>query len=135
MSAMSNAIVNGAAVDVSDPATAANVQGFVSKLTAATAPSAQATYADYAGSHAGLVDGLHASRESEVSSVIGVETYSHAAGVYQTGSGESGSEALMRRSMSCMASSYIPAAAGTPLTQSANIYHAAGTRPGRTAAG
>ena len=130
MSAMSNAIVNGAAVDASDAATAANVQGFVSKLSAATAPTAQATYTDYAGSHAGLVDGIHAENEMQVSSVIGVATYTHAAGVYQTGSGESGSEALMRRSMSCMASSYIPAATGTPLTQSANIYHAAGPNGG-----
>ena len=129
-SAMSNAIINGAAVDASDPATAANVQGFLSKITAPTAPAAEATYADYAGSHAGLVDGLHASREGEVSSVIGVASYTHAASVYQAGSGESGSEALMRRSMSCMASSYIPAATGTPLVQNGNIYHAMGPNGG-----
>ena len=127
-SAMSNAIINGAAVDATDAATAANVEGFISKLTAPTAPSAEATYADYAGSHAALVDGLHASREGEVSSVIGVASYTHAAGVYQSGSGESGSEALMRRSMSCMASSYIPAAVSN--VQNGNIYHAMGPNGG-----
>ena len=116
-SAMSNAIINGLAVDSSDAATAANVQGFLSKIAAPSAPSAEAAYADYAGSHATLVDGLHASREGEVSSVIGVASYAHAASVYQAGSGESGSEALMRRSAGCMASSYIPAATGTPLVQ------------------
>ena len=130
MSAMSNAIINGAAVDANDAATAANVEGFLSKLSAPTAPSAEAAYADYAGSHAALVDGLHASREGEVSSVIGVASYAHAASVYQAGSGESGSEALMRRSMSCMASSYIPAASGTPLVQDGNVYHAMGPNGG-----
>ena len=109
MSRMSNAIINGAAVDPNDAATAANVEGFISKLAAPTTPGAEAAYADYAGSHAALVDGLHASGEGDVSSVIGVASYAHAASVYQAGSGESGSEALMRRSMSCMASSYIPA--------------------------
>ena len=126
--AMSNAIINGAAVDPNDAATAANVEGFISKLAAPTTPGAEATFADYAGSHAALVDGLHASRESEVSSVIGVASYTHSATVYQTGSGESGSEALMRRSMSCMASSYIPAVSGT--VQNGNIYHAAGPNGG-----
>ena len=129
-SAMSNAIINGVAVDPNDASTAANVQGFVTKLTAPTAPSAEAAYADYAGSHAGLVDGLHASREGEVSSVIGVASYAHAASVYQAGSGESGSEALMRRSMSCMASSYIPVPAGSPLVQNGNIFHAMGPNGG-----
>ena len=129
-SAMSNAIINGAAVDANDAATAANVEGFLSKLAAPTAPSAQASYADYAGSHAALVDGLHASREGDVSSVIGVASYTHAASVYQAGSGESGSEGLMRRSMSCMASSYIPAPTGTPLLQDGNVYHAMGPNGG-----
>ena len=129
-SAMSNAIINGAAVDAGDAATAANVEGFISKLAAPTAPAAEAVYADYAGSHAALVDGLHASREGDVSSVIGVGSYTHAAAVYQAGSGESGTEALMRRSMSCMASSYIPAATGTPLVQNGNIYHAMGPNGG-----
>ena len=127
---MSNAIINGAAVDSSDSATAANVEGFVSKLTAPTAPTAEAAYADYAGSHAALVDGLHASREGEVMSVIGTASYQHAAAVYQAGSGESGSEALMRRSGGCMASSYIPAPAGANMTQNGNIYHAAGPNGG-----
>ena len=126
--AMSNAIINGAAVDPNDAATAANVEGFISKLAAPTTPGAEAAFADYAGSHAALVDGLHASRESEVSSVIGNQSYHHAASVYQTGSGESGSEALERRSMGCMSSSYIPAAVSN--VQDGNIYHAAGPNGG-----
>ena len=127
-SAMSNAIISGAAVDPNDAATAANVQGFLTKIAAPTAPAAEAVYADYAGSHAALVDGLHATREGEVSSVIGVSSYTHAASVYQAGSGESGSEALMRRSAGCMASSYIPAAVSN--VQNGNIYHAMGPNGG-----
>ena len=127
-SAMSNAIVNGSAVDPNDAATAANVEGFISKLAAPMAPAAEAVFADYAGSHAALVDGIYATREGEVSSVIGVASYVHAASVFQTGSGESGSEALMRRSLSCMASSYIPAVAG--MVQDGNIYHAMGPNGG-----
>ena len=104
--------------------------GFLTKLAAPTAPTAIAAYSDYAGSHAGGVDGIHASREGEVSSVIGVASYRHAATVYDAGSGESGSEALAKRGMSCMASSYIPAATGTPSVQNGNIFHAAGPNGG-----
>ena len=45
--------------------------GFLVKIAAPTDPSAETDYATYAGSHAGGVDGIHASREMEVSSVIG----------------------------------------------------------------
>ena len=104
--------------------------GFLVKIAAPTAPTAIATYSDFAGSHAQSVDGIHASREGEVSSVIGVASYRFAAGVYDAGSGESGTEALMKRGMSCMASSYIPAATGTPAVQNGNIFHAAGPNGG-----
>ena len=60
-------------------------------------------------------------------SVIGEETYKHAAGTYIAGSGESGSELLKRRSAGCMASSYLPDASG--MKQSA-ILHAAGPNGG-----
>ena len=97
MSAMSDAILNGAAVDPNDAATAANVTGFLTRIAAPTAPTAESAYADYAGSHATAVGGIHASMEREVSSVIGVASYTHSASVYQSGSGESGSEALTKR--------------------------------------
>ena len=60
--------------------------------------------------------------------MIGVASYTHAAGVYQTGSGESGTEALMRRSGGCRASSYIPAPVSD--VQDGNLYHAAGPNGG-----
>ena len=88
------------------------------------------TFTSYAGSHAEAIDGIHASMETEVSSVIGVASYRHAASVYQAGSGESGSEALKRRSMSCVASSYIPAPTGATLIQNGNIYHLGGPNGG-----
>ena len=67
--------------------------------------------------------------ETEVSSVIGTDVYRHAASVYQAGSGESGSEALKRRSMSCRASSYIPAATNAGQSKG-NIFHLAGPNGG-----
>ena len=102
-------------------------------LTAPTAPTAAATYADYAGSHAAGVDGIHASAEREVSSVIGVATYRHAAGVFQAEAVSRGSEALARRSARCMASSFVPAppASGDGANiQAGNVYHAAGPNGG-----
>ena len=128
--AMSDAILTGAVVDPNDAATAANVTGFLNRIAAPTDPAAESTYADYAGAHAGGVDGIHASMETEVSSVIGVASYTHSAGVYQSGSGESGSEALMKRGSSCMASSYVPAPAGVTMIQNGAIFHAAGPNGG-----
>ena len=104
--------------------------GFLEKIAAATAPAATSVFADYAGSHAVAVDGIHAEMETQVSSVVGVASYRHAASVYQAGSGESGSEAMQRRSMKCMASSYIPAPAGATLIQNGNIYHLGGPNGG-----
>ena len=125
---MSDLILNG------DEATnAQEPDGFLTTITAPSNPSAVATYADYAGVHASAVDGIHASREGEVSSVIGTASYKHAASVYQSGSGESGSEALMRRSAGCMASSFIPAAPDSgngANVQGGNILHAAGPNGG-----
>ena len=126
---MSDLILNG-----DESTNAHEPDGFLTKLgEPGITGIVQATYADYASSHAGSVDGIHASRETEVASVIGVASYAHAASVYQSGSGESGTEALMKRGMSCMASSFIPAAptsgdrAGI---QDGNIYHAAGPNGG-----
>ena len=106
----------------------ANIQGFIAKLGAATDLStAEATAADYGKLHALAVDGIHASSEMEVKGVIGDESYQHSAGVYISGSGESGSELLARRSGGCMASTYIPNKAS--MKQSA-ILHAAGMNGG-----
>ena len=102
--------------------------GFLTTLTAPADPTNESAYGDYARAHSLGVDGIHASMEGEVSSVIGVASYRHSAGVYNTGSGESGSEALKRRSMSCMASSYIPAAASD--IQNGNVFHSAGPNGG-----
>ena len=65
--------------------------------------------------------------ETEVGSVIGDETYKHAASVLAAGSGESGSELLRRRSAGCMASTYI----GNKASKKQNaILHAAGPSGG-----
>ena len=107
----------------------ARVRGFATAIAVPDDAAAVAAYADYAGVHAQAVDGIHATMESEVSSVIGVPVYKHAATVYQAGSGESGSEALKRRSMRCVASTYMGAAANSG-QHKLNILHAAGPNGG-----
>ena len=67
-SKMSDLIINGAAPTNANPQ---NVQGFLATITAPGDAGATATYADYAGSHASGIDGIHAEMETEVSSVIG----------------------------------------------------------------
>ena len=127
---MSDRILNGTAPTDANPE---RVRGFIAKLGAATDLSAaEATATDYGRLHSLAVDGIHATRETEVMSIIGDETYQHAAGVYIAGSGESGSELLSRRSGGCMASTYIPDKAN--MKQSA-ILHAAGPNGGGTMRG
>lgn len=121
---MNQQIVNGQTPDQSNPE---RVEGFLTALTGSDLASAEATAADYGRLHALAVDGIHASTETEVRSVIGDESYQHAAGVYIAGSGESGSELLSRRSGGCMASTYIPDAASM---KQAAILHAAGPNGG-----
>lgn len=126
-SKMSDLALNG-----DESTNAQEPDGFLTKLAAPTDPSMEAVFEDYAGSHAGAVDGIHAQTEMQVSSVIGVETYRHAAGVYRTNAGqESASEALKRRSAACLASSYIPVAQSD--IQNGNLYHAAGPNGGGAA--
>lgn len=124
-SAMSNLIVNGQAPTNANPQ---HVQGFLATIAAPDDAAATAEYADYAGAHAGGIDGIHAEMETEVSSVIGTDVYHHSATVFNEGSGESGTEALRRRSMSCRASTYIPAAAAGQ--SKGNLFHLAGSNGG-----
>ena len=125
-SKMSDLIINGVAPTNAAPQ---NVEGFLAEIAVPADAAATATFADYAGAHGAAIDGIHAEMETEVSSVIGTDVYAHAASVYQAGSGESGSEALKRRSMSCRASSYIPAAANTGQSKG-NLFHLAGSNGG-----
>ena len=110
--------------------------GFYEKIAAPDpAPSAIATYEDFAGSHALAVDGIHSQNEMEVSSVIGVASYQLAAKTFRSGAGsdEAASEALKRRSMMCVASSYVPAppdSGANQDVQSGNIFHASGPNGG-----
>ena len=121
---MSDLALNGdESTNAQDP------DGFYRKIAAPGDPAAEAKYADYAGTPAQAVDGIHASMETEVSCVIGVASYRHAAQVYQAGSGESGTEALLKRSMMCMASSFVPAPPASGI-QDGNIVHAAGPNGG-----
>ena len=108
MAAMSQIIVNGQASTTQNPQ---HIEGFLTRLNGADLSTAEATAADYGKLHALAVDGVHAGRETQVMSIIGDETYQHAAGVYIAGSGKSGSQLLMERSGGCMASTYIPNAA------------------------
>ena len=122
---MSDVAINGLTPTTQQPQ---RIEGFLTAISEPGDASAVSAFQDYAGSHAQNVDGLHAEMETEVSSVIATDVYKHAASVYQAGSGESGSEALMRRSMSCRASSYIPLAVS--MQSKGNLYHSAGPNGG-----
>ena len=117
---MSDSIINGLAPTNTNPH---YVQGFLTTLTGTDLSTAKAAFADYGRLHALGVDGIHAEMETQVMSVIGIKTYEEASGTYQSGSGESGSEALKRRSGGCIASSFIPAVAST---KQSCILHSAG---------
>ena len=105
------------------------MRGFNTAITEPGDAAAVAAYADYAGFHAAAVDGIHASMETEVQSVVPPDVYRHAATVYQAGSGESGSEALGRRSAGCMASPYV-AETGGGGQRKRNYLHAASANGG-----
>ena len=118
---MSNQILNG-----NETTNPEQVDGFLTTISAPSDPPAESAFADYAGSASQAVDGVHASSEGEVNCVIGVDSYRHAAAIYQTsGSGESASEALGRRSGLLMASSFVPEKKADKI-QNGNILHAAG---------
>ena len=119
-SKMSDLLING-----DEGTNSHEPDGFATTLDAPDNAAAVATFSDYAGMHALAVDGIHASMETEVSSVIGTDVYRHSASVYQSGSGESGSEALRRRGKSCVASTYVGEAANSG-QHKLNLLHAAG---------
>jgi len=103
--AMSDGVING----VITPATAsthANINGFVNSLTQVDDGSA-ADAARFAGLAAEAVDGIHADTEAQVRVLVGVASYKLAAKVHLAGSGESGTELLMRRAGGFRSSSYI----------------------------
>lgn len=104
--------------------TGVNVRGFLTAYADPGDPSAESTFKDYTSAAASAVDGLHATMESEVSGVIGVATYQHAAGVYTDGSDASALEVMGRRMRAVTASTYVPAAASD--IQDGNILHAGG---------
>ena len=91
---------------VSGNGTAPNVSGFLKALTAPDDPTAVAKFEDYASARAGEVDGRYAQSEDDVKVLVGAETYRHAAGIYQAGSGTSALSRLMP-----MVSPHIPAPA------------------------
>ena len=77
--------------------TAPNVEGFLAALTDPTNPTAVAGFADYASARASLVDGKYAMSEDDIRLVVGKDTYRHAAGIFQTGSGVSALDRLKAR--------------------------------------
>ena len=113
--------------------TAPNVSGLDSRITEPSDAPSVTSYAEYAAFHSKAVDGIHASTEREVRSVVSPAVYRHAAGVYQTATSsvgsESGSEALARRSAGCMASPYVSESVAGGQKKK-NYLHAAGPNGG-----
>ena len=125
MAKMSDLILTG-----NEATNAQEPDGFLTTIAAPGDPGAESDFGDYAGLASQGVDGIHSSREGEVGCVIGVESYRHSAKIYQTsGSGESASEALRRRAMLLMASSFVPMPDNSHF-QNGNIIHGAGPNGG-----
>ena len=125
MAKMSDLILTG-----NEATNAQEPDGFLTTIAAPTDPGSESDFGDYAGLASLGVDGVHASMESQVSCVIGVESYKHSAAIYQSsGSGESASEALRRRAMLLMASSFVPMPDNSHF-QNGNIIHGAGPNGG-----
>ena len=120
---MSDIVINGQAPTQQNPQ---HIEGFISELTA-TDDTSEATADRYGRLPSEAVDGIHAFQEGQVMCVLGTATYRHAAGKYLSGSGDSGSDLLARRSGGVLASSFIPAAQSN--LQSA-LLHAAGPNGG-----
>ena len=121
---MCQQILTGAAPDTSNPH---RVEGFLTKLTAPTAPTAAPTYAAAAAWGARAVDGLHASMESEARIVVGPAGYRTLSGVIGSGSDQAATQALQARTGGVMASPFVPA----PVSDvQAVIVHGAGPNGG-----
>ena len=80
----------GISGDGSDP----DITGILEALTAPTTPSTEANFAAYASSRNKQVDGRYAKEQGDVRLLVGSETFAHAAGIYQTGSGVSAVAAM-----------------------------------------
>ena len=104
---------------------------FLTKIAAPADPGATSTFADYAGTPALAVDGIHASEEGQSALVMGTASYQHAASTYRTNAGfESAVESLKRRAGMVMASNFVPAPAGNTKIQNGTILHAMGPNGG-----
>ena len=87
-----------------------DVRGFMTAYAKPAGIQNIATFADYVKLPALGVDGIHASRENQVSIVMGTAMYQQAAGLIQANSSDSATDMLMRKSNMVVASSYIAAA-------------------------
>ena len=86
---MSAQVING---NGSNP----NVTGFLQRLTAPANPSTVATYTDFLTGIGKAVDGLHATREDEISMLLGVETYQLAVSLTRDGVLEHATQAIRK---------------------------------------
>ena len=114
MAALANAVSNEA---LNGDGTAGALNGIAAQLEAADAPTAVVTYASFAASVGGLVDGQYADRLGDITLLVNSATYSKLAGELATGTAATAAsygEMMLRR---LMASSL--AAAGTAAARKA----------------
>ena len=98
---MSDQAING-------DGTAPNVRGLSAAIAQAAVPMDVFTISDYAGLAASGVDGIHAYMQSEVSVLLGVASYRHAAKLFNTNYNDlTGLEALISRSAQTIATAFI----------------------------
>ena len=108
--------------------TAPNVNGFLSALTAPTAPTTVASFSDFVGAASRAVDGRYARNLTGVRTLVGAATYALAGTLMNTSGDVALSDYLIARSGGFLTSALIPAppASGTGANvQAAIVYRAA----------
>ncbi len=103
----------GISADGSNP----DITGILQALTAPTTPTTEADFAEYVSSRNRQVDGKYAMSQDDVRLLLGADTFAHAAGLYQSGSGVSAIYAMGNPRVSA----HIPA-------KSANVQHGIASR-------
>ena len=112
---MSDQVINGSGA-------AGQVTGLLTRIDAPGVPATEADYEAYSGLPASGVDGIHANGESEVSVILGVDSYRHAASTIQAGTAISALEVMARRGRSVIATNFIPGKTNANV-QNANLLH------------
>ena len=127
---LDDSVINGNRPDSPSGDETGLIEGFLSRITAPTAPTTLATFDDFAAAHAGGVDGLWSENLKQVGLVVGADTYQLSAKLFQSATNYKGELSAAAYAMAntggYFTNSRMPAAAAT--IQQAILYRMG--RPG-----